>query len=147
MLEGGFKIGKIIRREEMSNWTAHISKRPRNITLRKGMLSSLWTDVEMVSARNMDIMDSSRVSVPAADCLRCVADPDREPIAEAVRWALMLTEYGRFLLQLQALPGAALTLSTASRLSKLKSSNSIYLWNIPLPLNNARSFFSCKALL
>jgi hypothetical protein len=88
MLEGGFKIGKIIRREEMSNWTAHISKRPSNITLRKGMLSSLCTDVEMVSARNMDIMDSSKVVVPAADFLRCIADPDREPIAAAVRWAL-----------------------------------------------------------
>ncbi len=36
-------------------WTVHNSKWPRNITLRKGMMSSLWSGIsEMVAARNMD---------------------------------------------------------------------------------------------
>jgi hypothetical protein len=53
-------------------WTVHNSTRPRNITLRKGMFSSLWSDVsKMVAARNMDIMDNNGTSVPAADFLRC----------------------------------------------------------------------------
>jgi hypothetical protein len=60
MLEGGFGIDKLCRRENMADWTAHISEKSRNSTLWKGVLSSFWSDVsEMVAVRNMDIMDSA----------------------------------------------------------------------------------------
>jgi len=68
LLEGGFSFKKICRREDLAGWTANFTMRPRNITLRKGMLTSLWTDVsEMIAARNMDVMDNNGTSVSAAD--------------------------------------------------------------------------------
>jgi len=71
LLEGGFSFKKICRREDLAGWTANFTMRPRNITLRKGMLTSLWTDVsEMIAARNMDVMDNNGTSVSAADFLR-----------------------------------------------------------------------------
>jgi len=120
LLEGGFPISKICRREDMPGWTANFTVRPRNITLRKGMLTSQWTDIsEMVAARNMDIMDGTGASISSADFLRTYGDPEVEQTPAAVRWALMLTEYGQLTLQLQGLPAAAATLNSKPAFKRL----------------------------
>ena len=86
LLEGGFPFKKICRREDLAGWTANFTMRPRNITLRKGMLTSLWTDVsEMIAARNMDVMDNNGTSVSAADFLRTYGNQDEEPAPAAIR--------------------------------------------------------------
>jgi hypothetical protein len=104
----------------MPGWTANFTVRPRNITLRKGMLTSQWTDIsEMVAARNMDIMDGTGASISAADFLRTYGDPEVEQTPAAVRWALMLTEYGQLTLQLQGLPAAAATLNSKPAFKRL----------------------------
>jgi hypothetical protein len=128
LLEGGFSFKKICRREDLAGWTANFTMRPRNITLRKGMLTSLWTDVsEMIAARNMDVMDSNGTSVSAADFLRTYGNQEEEPAPAAIRWALMLTEYGQLSLQLQGLPGAAATLNSKPAFKRLVKYHLIYL--------------------
>jgi hypothetical protein len=120
MLEGGFPINRICRREDMAGWTANFTMRPKNITLRKGMLSSLWIDFsEMVAARNMDVMDKNGASISSADFLKCYGDPEKGSTTAAFRWALMLTEYGQLALQLQGLPGAAATLNSKPAFKRL----------------------------
>jgi hypothetical protein len=121
LLEGGFSFKKICRREDLAGWTANFTMRPRNITLRKGMLTSLWTDVsEMIAARNMD---SNGASVSAAYFLRTYGDQDEDPAPAATRWALMLMEYGQLALQLQGLPGAAAMLNSKPAFKRLVKSS------------------------
>jgi hypothetical protein len=92
------------------------------------MLTSLWTDVsEMIAARNMDVMDSNGTSVSAADFLRTYGNQEEEPAPAAIRWALMLTEYGQLSLQLQGLPGAAATLNSKPAFKRLVKYHLIYL--------------------
>jgi hypothetical protein len=133
LLEGGFSFKKICRREDLAGWTANFTMRPRNITLRKGMLTSLWTDVsEMIAARNMDVMDNNGTSVSAADFLRTYGNQDEEPAPAAIRWALMLTEYGQLSLQLQGLPGAAATLNSKPAFKRLVKPSQLPCINITL---------------
>jgi hypothetical protein len=104
----------------MTGWTVNFTVRPRNITLRKGMLSSQWTDIsEMVAARNMDIMGNTGASISAADFLRSYGDPEIEQTPAAVRWVPMLAEYGQLTLQLQGLPAAASTLNSKPAFKRL----------------------------
>ncbi len=58
-------------------------------------------------------MDNNGTSVSAADFLRTYGNQD------AIRWALMLTEYGQLSLQLQGLPGAAATLNSKPAFKRL----------------------------
>jgi hypothetical protein len=73
----------------------------------------------MVAARNMDIMDNTGTSISAVDFLRSYGDPELEQSPAAVRWALMLTEYGQLTLQQQGLPAAAATLNSKPAFKRL----------------------------
>jgi hypothetical protein len=51
-----FKLGLLVEDDDISNWSIRIQQWPRDLRLRKGLLSSLWTDLPaVVSARDAEV--------------------------------------------------------------------------------------------
>jgi hypothetical protein len=51
VFEASFELGKVM--EDPSRWTVHLQKWPRDVNLRAGMLTGVWSDVAgLVSSRD-----------------------------------------------------------------------------------------------
>ena len=111
-IEVEVQLKHILGEEAFTGWTLNINIHPRDIVIRKGMLSTVWADIsEIVAARNATVFDDKGTGIPHAEFLRRACDEDDVPIPAAFRWGLMLSECGKFVLQLQGLPGVAATLN------------------------------------
>ncbi len=55
VFDATFKLGLLVDNDDISNWSIRIQQWPRDLRLRKGLLSSLWTDLSaVVSARDAE---------------------------------------------------------------------------------------------
>jgi hypothetical protein len=108
IFEANFKMEKLIADETIGSWSVNIQRWPRDITIRDGLLSSLWADLSaIVSARDASILDSNGAGIPAAEFLRLLDEAEDGDAQAALRWAVTLNERGRLAAQLQGLPASA----------------------------------------
>jgi hypothetical protein len=85
---------------------------PRDLDLRKGLLSSHWKDIAtIVSCRDASVFDAEGAGIPAEEILRTLEDQDNGQGAAAVRWAVRLSDNEKLAIQLHGLPAAAAVLN------------------------------------
>ncbi len=91
----------------IGEWIIGIQKWPRDVELRKGLLSSLCVDIPaLVSGSDAQVLDNQGAGIPAAEFLRRF----NEALA-SVRWAVVLNDRGKLATQLQALPSSVAVLN------------------------------------
>jgi hypothetical protein len=104
VFDATFKLGLLMDDDDISNWSIRIQQWPRDLCLRKGLLSSLWTDLSaVVSARDAEVTDAEGAGVTAATFLRSFAAAEEESAAASLRWAGVLNDRGRLAAQLQGM--------------------------------------------
>jgi hypothetical protein len=79
---------------------------PRDVMLRRNMVSSTWTSLtDIVSSNNADVLDDSGAGISPAAFLRILGQlPSSGPVNASTRWAVVIGADGLLKLQLQALP-------------------------------------------
>jgi hypothetical protein len=71
--------------------TLHIQRWPRDIDLKKGLLSGLWKDLKMeVSAMDASVTDDTGSGVPCREFLEILEGADEGQECAAIRWAVVL---------------------------------------------------------
>ena len=107
-LEASFPLGKIFTDPELAEWTVNVQRFPRDLDIRRGLLSGNWVNiVDVAAARNAAIYDGAGAEIPAAEFLRRVKNSEEGPQVGAMRWAITLSDSARLELQLQGLPATA----------------------------------------
>jgi hypothetical protein len=110
VVEATFKLNKLMELEDdiFKEAVVKMQSWPRDIDLRKGVLSGTWTSLSaIVSARDADIFSGDGAGVPANEFLRCLKESEQGPEDAAVRWAVILNDAEKLALQLQGLPASA----------------------------------------
>jgi hypothetical protein len=89
--------------------SVQIQRWPRDLDLRKGLLSGLWKDVSaLVASRDACVTDKEGTGVSANEFLRLLEQTKAQASA---RWAVVLGDNEKLNLQLQGLPAAAAVLN------------------------------------
>jgi len=110
-----FKLKKVVNDASIGDRSIRIQKWPRDVELRKGLLSSLCVDIPaLVSGRDAQVLDDQGAGIPAAEFLRRF----NEALA-SVRWAVVLNDRGKL-----ALPSSAAVLNGKRTLKNLKRTSS-----------------------
>jgi hypothetical protein len=75
-------LGKIFNDPVIASHTISIQRWPRDLDLRKGLLSSLWKDIAMlVSARDASVLDELGAGIPASEFLKMTSRRRKVPRA------------------------------------------------------------------
>jgi hypothetical protein len=112
VFEASFELGKVMEDPSISRWTVHLQKWPRDVNLRAGMLTGVWSDVAgLVSSRDAAVFDAQGAQIPPNEFLRRLTEDDSDPLFASVRWAVVLGDNGRLVAQIQGLPGPAAVLN------------------------------------
>jgi hypothetical protein len=107
-----FKLKKVVGDVSIGEWTIGTQKWPRDVELRKGLLSSLCVDIPtLVSGRDAQVLDDQGAGIPAAEFLRRFNEALGGKALASVRWAVVLIDRGKLATQLQALPSSAAVLN------------------------------------
>jgi hypothetical protein len=148
VIEADFSLGLLFEDPVVSEFSAKIQRWPRDIDLRKGLLSGRWEDFKwMVSCRDACILDKEGGGLTASDFLKACSDMEEAEDA-AVRWAIVLNEGGRLAIQLQGLPASAAMLKGKPSLKRLVLTyQQIQRSEIPKAKTTPRKNFHCSNLL
>jgi len=112
ILEAEFELNRLFTNPLIGAHTIKMQRWPRDLDLRKGLLSGNWKDVStIVSCRDASIFDSAGAGIPADEFLRLLEDPENGKEAAAVRWAVRLSASEKLVIQLHGLPAAAAVLN------------------------------------
>ncbi len=106
-------LGQLIPATTFNRWRLRFQYWPRDVNIRRNMVTSAWTDVSaMVSSNDAAVFNESNVEVSAAAFRASLEDnADHEPDAASLRWAVVIGSDRLLKLQLQGLPAAASLLS------------------------------------
>jgi hypothetical protein len=106
-------LGQLIPASTFNRWHLWFQYWPRDINIRRNMVTSGWTDIAaMVSSNDAAVFNESDVEVSAATFQASLEDTaDHEPDATSLRWAVIIGSDKLLKLQLQGLPAAASMLS------------------------------------
>ena len=86
ILEASFKLGVIYDDPIMADWSIVLQCWPRDLQIRRGMLSSLWTNIyDWVASRDAQVLDEDGAEVSAASFLKRARDAEDGPEAGAAR--------------------------------------------------------------
>jgi hypothetical protein len=111
VIEADFSLGLLFEDPVVAEFSARIQRWPRDIDLRKGLLSGRWEDFKwMVTSRDVCILDKEGGGLTANDFMKACSDMEAAEDA-AVRWAVVLDDGGRLAIQLQCLPASAAMLN------------------------------------
>jgi hypothetical protein len=90
---------------------------PRDVMLRRNMVSSTWTSLtDTVSSNNADVLDDSGAGISPAAFLRILGQlPSSGPVNASTGWAVVIGADGLLKLQLQALPLVASYLNNRAK--------------------------------
>jgi hypothetical protein len=95
------KLFATIRNVKMQKW-------PRDIELRKGLVSGAWTSLsDLVASRDADVYSKDGSGIPTNEFLQCLQEAEGGVEETAVRWAVVINDCEKMALQLQGLPAAA----------------------------------------
>jgi hypothetical protein len=68
IFEAQFELGKLVEDPSLSRWSVHLQEWPRDVNLRAGMLTGLWSDVAgLVSSRDSAVFDAQGAQIPSND--------------------------------------------------------------------------------
>jgi hypothetical protein len=106
-------LGQLIPAATFNRWRLRFQYWPRDINIRRNMVTSGWTDVTaMVSSNDAAVFNKSDTEVSAATFRTSLEDTaDHEPDVASLRWAVVIGSDRLLKLQLQGLPPAASMLS------------------------------------
>ena len=108
-LEVEFSLSKIFEDSSLGEHSVQIQRWPRDLDLRKGLLSGLWKDVSaLVASRDACVSDKEGAGVSANEFLRLL---EQSKAQASARWAVVLGDNEKLNLQLQGLPAAAAVLN------------------------------------
>jgi len=108
-LEAEFSLSKLFEDPTVAEHSIQIQRWPRDLDLRKGLLSGLWKDISaLVSSRDACVSDKEGAGISASEFLRTL---DQSKAHAAARWAVVLADNEKLALQLQGLPAAAAVLN------------------------------------
>ncbi len=103
-LEAEFNLAKLFEDPTLGSHSIQIQRWPRDLDLRKGLLSGLWKDVSaLVSSRDASVIDKEGAGVTANEFLRML---EQSKAHAAARWAVVLADNEKLALQLQGLQTA-----------------------------------------
>jgi hypothetical protein len=112
ILEADFQLNKIFTNQAVGAHTIRMQRWPRDLDLRKGLLSGFWKDIAtIVSCRDASVFDAEGAGIPAEEFLRTLEDLDNGQGAAAIRWAVRLSDNEKLVIQLHGLPAAAAVLN------------------------------------
>ena len=116
-MEATFNLELLCEDEEYQDWTVMMQRKPEDIALRKGLLSSNWTDLTAsVSSRDTNVFSATGAGIPAGEFLRMAKESDCS--FGSTRWAIVLDDSARLAIQLQGLPASAAVLNGRPALKK-----------------------------
>jgi hypothetical protein len=111
ILEADIPLTRIFSEPVLQSYKMLIQRWPRDINLKKGLLSGLWQDIKtIVSSRDASITNSEGTGIPPREFLEVLESTDK-PVCAAIRWAVALGDDERLVLQLQGLPATAALLN------------------------------------
>jgi hypothetical protein len=112
ILEAEISLAKLFDDPVLQSYKMHIQRWPRDVDLKKGLLSGLWKDLKtIVSARDASITDNSGAGIPAREFLEILEGAEEGHECTAIRWAVALGDDEKLVLQLQGLPATAALLN------------------------------------
>jgi len=112
ILEAEISLAKMFEDPVLRSYKMHIQRWPRDVDLKKGLLSGLWNDLKtVVSARDASITDITGSGIPAREFLEVLEGAEDGHESAAIRWAVALGDDERLVLQLQGLPATAALLN------------------------------------
>jgi hypothetical protein len=112
ILEAEISLAKMFEDPVLRSYKMHIQRWPRDVDLKKGLLSGLWNDLKtVVSARDASVMDNTGSGIPAREFLEVLEGAEDGHESAAIRWAVALGDDERLVLQLQGLPATAALLN------------------------------------
>jgi hypothetical protein len=105
-LDATVDLASIIPVEVYQGWKLTQQFWPRDIPLRKNMVTSAWTSVtDTVASQDCDITDSDGAGISAGEFIRSIATlPGTGPTNRSTRWAVIISGDHHLKLQWQALP-------------------------------------------
>ncbi len=90
-LKAQFSLSKIFSDPVLASYTISLQRWPRDLDLRKGLLSRPWRDIAMlVSARDASVLDSEGAGIPASEFLKLIEQAEEGPASAAASWAVVL---------------------------------------------------------
>jgi hypothetical protein len=115
-LEACVNLDKILPVGELRGLQALIQCWPRDVKIRRNMLSSSWTSItDSITSNEMDITDEDGGGVTAGAVMRILERlPGNGPVNASTRWAIAAGSDGFLRLQLQGLPLVASVLNNRS---------------------------------
>jgi hypothetical protein len=115
-LEAYVSLDKILPVAELKGLQALIQSWPRDIKIRRNMLSSSWTSItDGITSNDVDILDEDGAGVSAGTVMRILERlPGDGPVNASTRWAIAAGLDGYLKLQLQGLPLVASVLNNRS---------------------------------
>jgi hypothetical protein len=112
ILEADIQLKKIFANPVVGAYSIKMQRWPRDLDLRKGLLSGHWKDIStVVACRDASVFDADGAGIPADEFLKTLEDPDNGKEAAAVRWAVRLSDNEKLAIQLHGLPAAAAVLN------------------------------------
>jgi hypothetical protein len=113
ILEAELDLGAMIPAESLQGYRLTFQYWPRDIAIRRNMMSSSWQDVpNLVASNNATVLDPTGAGVPSAEFQHILEElPDEGTEGCAIRWAVVVGEDGHLKLQLQSLPSDAPSLN------------------------------------
>ncbi len=106
-LDATVDLASIIPVEAYQGWKLNQQFWPRDVPIRKNMVSSAWTPsvTDTVASRDCDITDGDWAGISAGEFVRSIATlPGTGPINGSTRWAVIIGRDLHLKLQWQALP-------------------------------------------
>jgi hypothetical protein len=112
ILEAEISLAKMFEDPVLQSYKLHIQRWPRDVDLKKGLLSGLWNDLKtVVSARDASVMDNTGSGIPAREFHEVLEGAEDGHESAAIRWAVALGDDECLVLQLQGLPATAALLN------------------------------------
>jgi hypothetical protein len=108
ILEASFDLDKLFTDPDFEGWTVNIQRFPRDVDVRRGMLSGPWHNlIDVAASRNASFLDRDGAEIPVGEFIRRAKDADSGPQVGAIRWAIILNDASKLALMLQGLPATA----------------------------------------
>jgi hypothetical protein len=106
-------LGVILLVSNLKNWRLSLQYWPRDIQIRRNMLTSAWIDVPaLICSNESQVLDDKGSGIPPAEFMEILDNlPEDGPESCSVRWAVVIGEDSLMRLQLQSLPCDAVSLS------------------------------------
>ena len=112
VIEASFSLSAAFEDPVLAEYNMLIQRFPRDLDLRKGLLSGAWHSlIDMVASRDASVLDESGAEVTAARFLKQAKEAEGGPAVASVRWAVTLNDCAKLCLELQCLPASATALS------------------------------------